>query len=100
MELQELDAFVTAATKLKDLLTANPAVLEYMRLAQGREAVVMPFTTDYLVGAREAAKILSCDRNAIYRFVKEGKLTAYYTPDSTRKKFWISELRQLVKAGR
>ena len=87
MDLQELKL-------LSNWLT--PEILEFLRLSQNADTSIMPIKGDKLIQMREAASVLNVNPSMISRYVKEGLLTAYYTPHSSRRKFWLSEVKGLA----
>ena len=87
MDLQELKL-------LSNWLT--PEILEFLRLSQNADTSIMPIKGDKLIQMSEAASVLNVNPSMISRYVKEGLLTAYYTPHSSRRKFWLSEVKKLV----
>ena len=82
--------------KIHDALT--PELIRYLELTNGT-GMVMPIKGDMLIQQSEAAKVLDVNTTSISRFVREGILTPYYTPFSTRRKFWLSEVKALAKKG-
>ena len=87
MDLQELKI-------LSNLLT--PEILEFLKLSQNADTSIMPIKGDKLIQMSEAASVLNVNPSMISRYVKEGLLTAYYTPHSSRRKFWLSEVKGLA----
>ena len=100
ISLENLNALVSAGEKLKRLLTETPEVLEYLRLVSGgEEKNILPMKSDVLISAGEAAKVLNVGKETIYRYAAEKILTPLYTPYSNRIKFWLSEVKGVVKKG-
>lgn len=99
VSMAELDALVEKGRELQSLLKESPGILSFLQLIKetGQNMAVLPAQSDALICAGEAAGILKVDRGSIYRYEKAGLLKAYYTPGSPRKKFWLSEVKGLVK---
>ncbi len=100
VNITELDALVEKGRELQALLKESPGILHFLQLVKetGQSVAVLPAQSDALICAGEAAGILKVDRGCIYRYEKAGLLQAYYTPGSPRKKFWLSEVKGLVKS--
>ena len=47
---------------------------------------------DRLLRAKEVREILRITPKTLGDLVKSGRLTAYYTPDSTERKYWQSQV--------
>lgn len=84
-------------SKLAQILT--PELLRFMELAQNTETVIMPIKGDKLIFAGQAAETLHVNPNMITRYVNEGLLNPVYTPHSSKRKFWLSEVKALAKRG-
>ena len=97
--LESLNAFISAGEKLKKLLTETPEIIEYLRLVTDGDKNILPIKSDVLVRVGEAAKILGVNKETIYRYATEKILTPLYTPYSGQMKFWLSEVKAVVKKG-
>lgn len=97
-DFTELDALVAKGRELQSLLKETPGILNFLQLIKetGQIMAVLPAQSDALICAGEAAGILKVDRGSIYRYEKAGLLKAYYTPGSLRKKFWLSDVKELA----
>lgn len=98
VSMAELDALVEKGRELQLLLKESPGILTFLQLIKeaGQNMAVLPAQSDALICAGEAAGILKVDRGSIYRYEKAGLLKAYYTPGSPRKKFWLSDVKELA----
>ena len=100
-DLEEMDAVMASLVQhgkeLQKLLRETPEILDYMRLADSGKALVMPKRADMLVQAGQAAKILHVSQTSVYHFEAKGLLRAFYTPESNRKKFWVSDVQRLAR---
>lgn len=81
--------------ELKEALT--PELIRFLELTQGIEGVVMPVKADKLIRQGEAAEVLDVSRSTISRYVREGLLQPVYTPHSSQRKFWLSEVKGIVR---
>lgn len=88
LDIEELE-------KLSKLLT--PEMLRFMELAQNVEPVIMPIKGDTLIYMSEAAKVLHTNTTMISRYVREGLLRPVFTPHCRKRKFWLSEVKGLVR---
>ena len=95
----DLEALVTRSQELKKLLKETPEIITLLQLLkeQGSDKAVTVIKTDALLLAGQAATVLAVDKARIYGYVKEGLLKPYYTPGSSRMKFWLSEVKALAK---
>lgn len=86
-----------AVESLQKVINEAPEVIECLKLMQGckSETVLIPVRADKLIGQKEASKILGVSANRIGEYVKDGLLTAYYTPPASSRKFWLSEVMNL-----
>ena len=97
VDMKDLDNLVTKGQELKRLLTESPEIIEYMRLAQqGGGDVLLPERMDHLISAKKAAFILGVGKSTVYRLESEGHLTAFYTPNSRTKKYWMSDVMRVA----
>lgn len=99
IRLAELEALVEKGKELQRLLDESPEILKFMELMKelGDSAAILPAKADRLIRAGEAAQILGVEKSQIYKYAKEGKLTALYTAGSSHKKFWLSAVMNLPK---
>lgn len=98
INVAEIDTLVEKGRELQSLLKETPGILNFLQLIKeaGQNMAVLPAQSDALICAGEAAGILKVDRGSIYRYEKAGLLKAYYTPGSLRKKFWLSDVKELA----
>ena len=96
ISLDHLETLVEKGRELQRLLHDSPEIMDYMRLAQHQETMVMPVRADCLVEAKQAARILGVGKNTIYQFIKDGLIHPFYTPNSSHMKFWVSDIRKLA----
>lgn len=54
---------------------------------------------DRLLFSGEVRKLLRIGNTALTRYVKEGILHPVYTPGQGKRKFWLSEVRNVPKKG-
>lgn len=86
--------------EIRDLaLALTPEVIRFLELSQNADTSVMPIKGDALIESGEAAKVLDVSKTMISRYVREGRLDAYYVPHSSRRKFWLSEVKALATKG-
>ncbi len=99
IEMADLDALVEKGRELKALLQETPEILSYLKLVNDMsdKKVVLSGATDVLLRAGQAAKVLGTDKSTIYRYMREGLLHPRWTPHSQYMKFWLSEVRGLVR---
>lgn len=102
--MTELNGVLEKLTVLKQALDEKPELLEFLKLLkeQDCDGVAQPVMLDPLVTAGVAAKTLGINKAMIYRLVKEGRLHVWKTPNSSLKKFRVSELNaipQMEKEG-
>ncbi|MBR2214391.1 MAG: hypothetical protein IJ849_01375 [Selenomonadaceae bacterium] len=97
MKLAELDALLEKGEKLKRLLEGNPEIAAFASALRECRDPVLVIEQDRLVRAGEAAKILGCNQNTVNGYVCMGKLTAWYTPGSTQRKYKLSEVWALAR---
>lgn len=90
VDVQELRALAEALT---------PEVLQFLKLSQNACTSILPIKGDVLVRQGEAAEVLGVSKAAITRFVNDGLLTPYYTPNSQQRKFWLSEVKAVATKG-
>lgn len=97
MTVSDIEAMVEKGKELQKLLQETPGIIRFMELMKelGDSAAILPAKADRLIRAGEAAQILGVDKNTIYRFAKEGRLTVLYTAGSNQKKFWLSDIIRL-----
>ena len=100
VNLEKLDKIVQKGQQLQELLEKNPQLLEFMRLVNATEgkAVLAPVKADKLIEAKEVASILKIPIGRVGEYVKAGYLTAYTTPPTTNRKYWISQVLAIPKA--
>lgn len=100
VDLSTLRAIAETAEKLQRIFRETPEIAECLKLAGAHAAdggiVVQMRSDDRLVSVGEAARTLGVGKSEIYRYTREGILAAYYTPGSSRQKFWMSHLRALA----
>ena len=102
--ISDIDAILEKGRELQQFLSEAPEVLEFLRLAEsgGRIPPVMVVQQDRYIRVGEAAKILGVDKGTIYRYKREGRLTAYRVENDGQMKFRMSEvwaLPQKVEEG-
>ena len=99
MTVSDIEAMVEKGRELQKLLQETPGIIRFMELMKelGDSAAILPAKADRLIRAGEAAQILGVDKAQIYKYAKEGKLTALYTAGSNHKKFWLSAVMSLPK---
>ena len=100
LNLETLEALVSKGQQLKSLLTEEPNLLKFLELLKGTEPnqLVMPPKADRLVGPKEVLGILRISPGRLEEYVKSGKLTAYYTPPASGRKFWLSDVMAIPQA--
>lgn len=96
MQLEEMSTLLEHVNQLAALLE-NPNVLRYMELAvkMGKTPNVVPEAVDRLIFMGEAASILKVSNASICKWERQGLLTAYYTPGSKLKRYWLSDVMAL-----
>lgn len=93
----DIQQLLTAAEKLKKLLQESPEIAAFAEAVKDSRDPVLVLENDRLIRAGEAAEILGCNKNAIGRYCRDGLLAAYYTPDSSYRKYRLSEVWGLAK---
>ena len=81
---------------LVDKLLAAAAVLPQIQEIADKGVNVLSIDDRFMRRA-EAAKCLCMSQNEITKLVKAGKLTPYYTPNSSVRKFNFKEVKALAK---
>ena len=101
MELAELSLLVAEGQKLKDLLTETPEILTFLQLVHdtSKQLNHLPVLSDQLVEVGDAAAVLKTSKATIYRLVRDGQLTPYYLPGSSRMKFWLRDVKAVPRKG-
>lgn len=99
VSIAEIEAIVEKGWELQALLKESPNIMQFLRLVKetGESMAALPALSDVLICAGEAANVLKVDRGSVYRYEKAGLLKAYYTPGSLRKKFWLSDVKELAR---
>lgn len=99
VSIAEIEAIVEKGRELQALLKESPNIVQFLRLVKetGKSMAALPALSDVLICAGEAANVLKVDRGSVYRYEKAGLLKAYYTPGSPRKKFWLSDVKELAR---
>lgn len=92
MKISDLDAMLEKGQKLKALLEESSAVAVFAEALRDARDPVLVLEQDRLVRAGEAAKILGINQSTINSYVREGKLTPWYTPGSHQRKFKLSDI--------
>ncbi len=100
LNLETLEALVSKGQQLKSLLTEEPDILRFMELLSNNDGSqwVIPTKIDRLVGPKEVLRILRISTARLEEYVKSGRLTAYYTPPASGRKFWLSEVMAIPQA--
>ena len=89
---ETLSEMVSRGEQLKCLLESNPDIIRFMELMNSEKPLAIPVKEDRLIGPSEVMKILKISSSRLEEYVKTGKLTAYHTPPSSGRKFWVSEV--------
>jgi hypothetical protein len=92
VDIGDIQQLLTAAKKLKKLLQESPEVMAFAEAIKDSRDPVLVLENDRLIRAGEAAEILCCSKNCIGTYCRDGLLTPYYTPGSTKRKFRLSEV--------
>ncbi|MBR2215998.1 MAG: hypothetical protein IJ849_09600 [Selenomonadaceae bacterium] len=92
MKLDDLDEALEKAQRLRALLTDTPALVAFAEAMHSAREPLLILEEDRLVRAGEAAKILGVNANTIGMWVKDGRLTPWYTPGNSQRKFKLSEV--------
>lgn len=92
--MNNLPQLLEALESLQQVIRESPEVVECLRLMKEckSEVVLTPIKVDRLIGQKEAADILGVSPNRICEYVNSGLLTAYYTPPTSHRKFWLSQV--------
>ena len=100
LNLETLETLLNKGRQLKSLLTEEPDLLKFLELLKGIDGnqLVIPTKADRLVGPKEVLNILRISPSRLEEYVKSGRLTAYYTPPSSGRKFWLSEVMTIPQA--
>lgn len=80
--------------ELSKLMT--PELIRYMELAK-ETGPVIPIKAEKYIFLGEAAEILGTNKTVICRYVRDKLLKAYRLPDSSKRKFRLSEVLALPK---
>lgn len=102
VDMEQLDLLIQKGRELKALLEENPEILDFLKAIKETKDIkaIMPIKSDALIHAGEAAEVLGVNKACIYKYVKHGLLTPYYTPGSDFMKFWLSEVMDLPSTER
>ena len=94
-----LDSVVDSLQRIKCLLHESPEVLRFLELLKetGVEHIVIPVTADKLIEASQAAEVLKVSKSRIGVYCRSGLLSAYYTPGSNNRKFWLRDVLALAQ---
>lgn len=97
LNLEALRETVALARELQQIIQKTPLVGELI-LQTEREysSPAVPVLQDTLIFAGQAAKVLHVNVNTIGNFERRGLLRSYLTPNSCRKKYWLSEVKQIA----
>ena len=100
LNLETLEALVSKGQQLKSLFTEEPDLLKFLELLKSTDEsrLVMPPKADRLIGPKEVLGILRISPGRLEDYVKSGRLTAYYTPPASGRKFWLSEVMAIPQA--
>ena len=91
-DLGRLDELLEKAQKLREFLEESPEIMAFAKSLQDSRDPVLLMQQDRLVRASETASILGVNPNTIGKYVKEGRLKAWYTPGSSQRKYRLSEI--------
>lgn len=97
--VEMLDAYIEKAQTLSKILKDSPEIIRFMELEQGAayaQKIIVPLKMDKLITVRAAAEILGVNPSRIYRYIQSGILKPRKTPESDRKKFWLSEVMAIA----
>jgi hypothetical protein len=93
----DIQQLLIAAKTLKKLLQESPEVMAFAEAVKDSRDPVLVLENDRLIRAGAAAEILCCSKNKIGTYCRDGLLAAYYTPDSSQRKYRLSEVWSLAK---
>ena len=100
INLDDLEKFAKLLHEIEplvDKLIAAAAVLPQVLAAADKSVAVLPIEERF-IRAGDVAKFLCISQAAITKLVKAQLLTPYYTPNSSRRKFSLNEVKTLAKA--
>lgn len=97
--MDNMPQLLESLESLQQVISESPEVIECLRLMNEckSEVVLTAVKVDRLIGQKEAAEILGVSSNRICEYVNSGLLTAYYTPPTSHRKFWLSEVMDIPK---
>ena len=79
-------------------MTAEKAQKLVTRAWENGECIFIDLSSmNRLIGATEAHKILGVSVATIGNYVKTGRLTAYYVPESQSRRFWLYDVMALAR---
>ena len=94
-----LDSVIRSLQRIQCLLRESPEVLQFLELLKetGAERIVIPVTADKLIEAGQAAEVLKVSKTRVGEYCRSGLLSAYYTPGSSNRKFWLRDVLALAQ---
>ena len=95
ISLDALDAMLAKGQELKSLLESSPEIAAFAEALKETKGPILVLPGERFIRAGEAAKILGVNENTISQYARQGKLTAYYTPGSSHRKYMLSAVLAL-----
>lgn len=99
MELGELAENIE---RLQKLISETPEIITMLQLLKETktEHLVLPQKGDKLIGTSEALDILKVSDSTFRSYWQRGLLRVMYTPDSNKRKFWLSEVMAIPQEAK
>ena len=95
ISLDALDAMLAKGQELKALLESSPEIAAFAEALRETKGPILVLPGERFIRAGEAAKILGVNENTISQYARQGRLTAYYTPGSSHRKYMLSAVLAL-----
>lgn len=92
VDLQDFIAFTEALSKV-----STPETIEVLRLCKDENIYSVLTKDDRYITMGVAAKVLGVNSTTISHYVRDGRLVAYYVPDSSVRRFLLSEVKALAR---
>lgn len=86
------DSAIDFLLTVQKIIQENPDIVSFLETVKEIKELTIPIKIDKLIGQKQASEILGVAPDRISEYVKNGILTAYYTPPVSHRKFWLSEV--------
>ncbi len=91
-------ALIENINELRELTSLlSPELIRFLELSQNKDVSFIPVQGDKLITQSEVAKMLKVTTTTVSHYAKSGLLKPVYTPESSIRKYWLSEVKALPK---